>query len=180
LWAEARRLLTSGQPALAGPRGRWAVGAGYAAFAWGLIFALISFYWGCGGTIGLDTVGGSIERLAREHSASILVAVWVTGLLKLVGAVLALALVRPWGSKLPRRLVTLLGWTAAVLLTLYGGTLVAADALAVTGAIKPRTPIARVPLLWHLWVWDMSFLIWGLLFASAAWCFTRRDRGTAA
>jgi Protein of unknown function (DUF3995) len=169
--------LTSTQPALAGPRGRWAVGAGYAAFAWGLIFALISFYWGCGGTIGLSTVGGTIERLAREHSAGIFVAVWVTGLLKLVGAVLALALVRPWGSKLPRRLVALLSWTAAVLLTLYGGTLVAADALAATGAIKPRTPIARVPLLWHLWVWDMSFLIWGLLFASAAWYFTRRDRG---
>ena len=65
----------------------------------------------------------------------------------------------------------------AVLLTVYGGALVAADALAATGAIKPRTPIARVPLLWHLWVWDMSFLIWGLLFASAAWYFTRRDRG---
>jgi hypothetical protein len=32
-------------------------------------------------------------------------------------------------------------------------------------------------LRWHLWVWDMSFLIWGLLFASAAWYFTRRDRG---
>ncbi|HMH89805.1 MAG TPA: DUF3995 domain-containing protein [Streptosporangiaceae bacterium] len=150
--------------------------AGYAAFAWGLIFALISFYWGCGGTLGLNTIGGTIEKLAREHDAGIYVAVWVTGLLKLAGAVLALALVRPWGRRRSRLLVTLLGWAAAVLLTLYGGILVIADALAATGAIKPKTPIAWTPLLWHLWVWDMSFLIWGLLFAAAAWYFTRRDR----
>lgn len=165
--------MTSTQPALAGPRGRWAVGSGYAAFAWGLIFALISFYWGCGGTIGLNTVGGSIARLARQHLGR--------GLGHR-SAQAGRCCARPRsgtavGQQAARRLVTLLGWTAAVLLTLYGGTLVAADALAATGAIKPRTPIAQVPLLWHLWVWDMSFLIWGLLFACAAWYFTRRDRG---
>jgi hypothetical protein len=156
-----------------GDRGRWAAGAGYAACAWGLVFGLISIYWGCGGTLGLNTIGGTIERLALAHNAGILAAVWITGLAKLAGALLALALVRPWGARLPRRLTVLVSWSVAILLTVYGAVLVAGDALAATGAIRPRTPVARTPLLWHLWVWDMSFLIWGLLFAGAAWYFTR-------
>jgi hypothetical protein len=155
------------------PRTSW---AGYAACGWGLIFAAISFYWGSGGRRGLDTIGGSIERMALAGDTSIYVAVWATGLLKLVGAALALAMVRSWGRRRPRRPVSALGWTATVLTTAYGGFLVAADALAATGAIKPSTPIAWKPLLWHLWVWDMSFLIWGLLFAVALRQFLRAVR----
>jgi len=154
-------------------RGRWAVRAGWAAFAWGVAFGLISLYWGCGGTLGLNTIGGSIERLAREHNTGIFVAVWVTGLAKLVGATLALALVRPWGQRLPRRPVVILSWVATAVITLYGVVTVAGDALAAAHVIHPKNPIAWTPLLWHLWVWDMSFLIWGLLFGAAAWYFTR-------
>ncbi len=33
------------------------VWAGYAAAAWGLLFAGFSFYWGSGSTLGLDTLG---------------------------------------------------------------------------------------------------------------------------
>ena len=111
--------------------------------------------------------------MALAGDASIYVAVWVTGLLKLVGAGLALALVRPWGRRLPRRWVTVLGWVATIFLTLYGGVLVIADALAASGAVKPSQPIAWKPLLWHLWVWDMSFFVWGLLFAVALWGLRR-------
>jgi len=82
------------------------------------VFAAISFYWGSGGTAALDTIGGMIERMARAGDPSIYVVVWVTGLLRLAGAALALALVRPRGRRLPRRPVTVLGWAAAVLLTL--------------------------------------------------------------
>ena len=46
----------------------------------GVAFAAISFYWGIGGTLGLDTLGGSIESLAQAHDRTLLVAVWVTGL----------------------------------------------------------------------------------------------------
>jgi hypothetical protein len=148
----------------AGPGAAW---PGYAAFGWGLVFAGISFYWGCGGTLGLDTVGGDIESMAKAGDPKIYLAVWVTGVLKVVGAVLALALVRAWGRRLPRRPLLVLGWCAAVLLTLYGGFLVAADALADAGVITPSGPIDWTALRWHLWVWDMSFLVWGLLFAAA-------------
>ncbi len=101
------------------------VWAGYAACVWGLVFAGISFYWGLGGGLGVDTLGGTLEQLARARDPAIIPAVWVTGFLKVAGALLALALVEPWGRRLPRPLLLLLGSGAAAVLTLYGGLLVA-------------------------------------------------------
>jgi hypothetical protein len=155
------------------PKTAW---AGYAACAWGLIFAAISFYWGSGGRRGIDTVGGSIEKRALAGDPAIYAAVWTTGLLKVVGAVLALALVMRWGRRAPRRLVAVLGWFAALVSTAYGAVLVASGALVAGGVIKPSTPVDRKPLLWHLYLWDMSFLIWGLLFLLALWRFPRSNR----
>jgi hypothetical protein len=144
------------------------VWSGYAACAWGLLFAGISFYWGLGGTLGLDTLGGTLERLGRSRDPTIFAAVWITGALKVGGAILALALVQPWGRTLPRLPLLLVGWAAAAVLALYGGTLVTGEALVATGVVRPSTVYWK-PLLWHLYVWDMSFLIWGVLFALATW-----------
>ncbi len=138
-----------------------------------MAFAAISFYWGLGGTLGLDTLGGSLEGLARAHDRTILIAVWVTGFLKLLASLLALALAGTWAARLLRRPVTILGWVAAGLLTLYGGILVVPEALVTIGAIKPTQPVDWKPLLWHLYVWDMSFLVWGILFGVATWRFAR-------
>jgi hypothetical protein len=140
---------------------------------WGLAFAAISFYWGLGGTLGLDTLGGSIESLAQAHDRTILIAVWVTGFLKILVSLLALALAGTWAARLPRRPVTILGWVVAASLILYGGTLVVTEALVTIGVIEPIQPVDWKPLLWHLYVWDMSFLVWGILFGVATW---RRPR----
>jgi uncharacterized protein DUF3995 len=155
------------------PRSSAIAWAGYAACGLGLIFAAVSFYWGAGGTLGLDTIGGAIERLGRARDPRILAAVWVTGVLKVLGGLLALALVGAGAKWLPRWPVALLGWGAAVVLTVYGGSLVASEALVASGAIRPATPVDWKPLLWHLYLWDMSFLVWGLLFGVAAWQYTR-------
>jgi hypothetical protein len=148
------------------------VWAGYVAFAWGVLFAGISFYWAAGGTLGADTVGGSIELLGRARDPVLIAALWIAGFLKVLGALLALALVQPWGRRLPRPLVLLLGWGAAVILTLYGGINVVGEALTASGLVRPRT-VDWKPLLWHLYVWDMSFLVWGILFVLATWHYTR-------
>ncbi len=151
------------------------VWAGYVAFGWGLAFAAISFYWGAGGTFGVDTVWGSLA-ISPAQRQILIVAVLVTGLLKILGAALALALVSNWGTRLPPRPVTVLGWVAAGVLTLYGGVNVLGEALTASGLVKPTGPVDWKPLLWHLYVWDMSFLIWGILFSLAAWHFTTTIR----
>jgi hypothetical protein len=75
-------------------RGTWAA---YAACWVALAYALLSFYWALGvGTLGVGTLGGRLEELAREGDPVIL---W------LAGAVVALALVRPWGRGVPGRVL---------------------------------------------------------------------------
>lgn len=153
----------------AGSRFVW---AGYIAFGWGLIFAGISFYWGAGGTLGVDTVWGSATT-GVEQSPGLRAAVWVTGVMKVVAALLAIALASDRSWRLPRRALIVLGSAAFAILSLYGGVNVFAEALTAAGVIKP-TSVDWKPLLWHLYVWDMSFLVWGILFGVATWNYTRR------
>jgi hypothetical protein len=97
----------------------------------------------------------------------------MTGALKLVAAALALVLARPWGRRVPRRLVLTLAGLCAAMLTLYGGLLEVGNALVAMRVVKMTQPIEWKALWWHLWVWDMSFLIWGILFALALRGFRR-------
>jgi hypothetical protein len=72
--------------------------AGYAAFAWAAAYAVfVRGYQGLGGTVGL---AGTFEDPAAMQRASL-----VAGAGILLVGVGALALVRPWGLRLPRRLV---------------------------------------------------------------------------
>jgi hypothetical protein len=68
----------------------------YLASALALASAALSVFWTLGGTFLLDTVGGSIETLARARSPAALVLGTATSLVKVATALLALALVRPW------------------------------------------------------------------------------------
>src|SRR5512132_298029 len=99
------------------PRTAWAA---YAASALALLSAIPSFYWAAGGRIGLATVGGALEELARAPDPAGVALGIGAGVLKVAGAVLALALVRPWGRRVPRRLLGRVAWAASVVLTLYG------------------------------------------------------------
>jgi hypothetical protein len=153
--------------------------AAYAACALALLSAVPSFYWALGGTAGLDTVGGTIEELGRAHDPRGVALGAVAGILKVAGGLLALALVRPWGRAVPRRLLLGAAWAASVVLTGYGGLLVAVGALVLTGVVSPASPVDRTALRWHVLVWDLWFLVWGLLLGVAAWYCGReeRDRG---
>ena len=46
-----------------------------------------------------------------------------------------------------------------------------------TGAINPAGPVDRTALRWHVLLWDLWFLIWGLLLGVAAWHYVRESRG---
>jgi hypothetical protein len=154
--------------------------AAYAACALAWLSAVPSFYWALGGTAGLDTVGGAIEQLARTRDPAGIALGLGAGVLKVAGGLLALALVRPWGQAIPGRLLGGVAWAASVVLTGYGGLLVAVGALVLGGLISPAGPIDRTALRWHVFLWDLWFLVWGLLLGVAAWQYGResRRRGT--
>ncbi|HKQ02967.1 MAG TPA: hypothetical protein VJ735_21820 [Actinomycetes bacterium] len=82
-------------------RSRATAWTAYAACALALLYAVPSFYWVLGGTAGLDTVGGAIEELGRSRDPAGVALGIGAGVLKVAGALLALALVRPRAVRSP-------------------------------------------------------------------------------
>ena len=143
---------------------RWvAWGAVVVAFA----FAGVSLVWALGSTVGLDTLGGAIERMARAGDPALLAANAVALVLKVMGGVLALALVQPWGRHLPQRPLLVLGWLGAGVLVLYGALQTGSVALVAAGVVELDEPLSERALTWRLFLWEPWFLVWGLLLAGA-------------
>jgi hypothetical protein len=136
--------------------------AALAAAALAFASAAVSLYWTLGGTGLLDTVGGEIERLARERSAAAIAVVGATAVARLLAGALALALLRSGRRPLFRAAIG-----GGALLALYGGVLVVAGALVLAGAIDSSEPVDEYALRWHVFLWDMWFLVWGAALALA-------------
>jgi uncharacterized protein DUF3995 len=143
--------------------------AGYAAAAWAFLFAATSFYWALGGRLGVETIGEAITGPALAGDTTILAIVWITGLLKVAAGVVALALVRPWGRRIPRWALLLAGWGASALFLVYGAANLIQDTLIVAGAIPTPAGLGAVAAHWHLFLWDPWWLLGGVLFALASW-----------
>ncbi|SFD60189.1 Protein of unknown function [Actinopolyspora alba] len=146
----------------------------WAAFWCGLLFAIVNLYWTLGGTFALETVGGRLARAVVERNPVMMFVLAVTVLVKLGGALFALALVQPWGSVFPRWLLLVCGWSGTAVLVGYGGVLVGAAAALEIGIIPAPPEVDWTALRGHLYVWDMWFLVWGVLLGSAMVGFTRR------
>jgi Protein of unknown function (DUF3995) len=104
--------------------------------------------------------------------------VWVTVVLKAVGATFGLALVQPWGRRLPRWMLTA-SWGATAVLVLYGALLVCVQLVVLLSGHQPDAAIDRKPFFWHLLLWDPWFPLWWLLLGAATWAFVRPARSRA-
>jgi hypothetical protein len=137
-------------------------------------YALMSLYWAVGGRGLVSTVGGYVEQFAdRAGAVPVLVALAAT-VAKVAGGLLALALVRPWGRVVRRGWLLAGAAAASALLVLYGAVNVAAGALVLSGVIHPAGRVDRTALRWHVGVWDLWFLVWGILLAVATASYWRR------
>lgn len=145
---------------------RWVA---YAASALAFAFVVPSLYWVLGGTALLDTLGGVIEERARARDRTLLVVTWATVMVKAMGGLLPLALVQPWGRRLPSRLLRFTAWTGAICLVLYGALQTLTVGLAYFGAIEFTGPIDERALRWRLLLWEPWFLVWGIALGAAAW-----------
>ncbi len=83
-----------------------------------------------------------------------------------LAAALPLAPYRPWGARVPRWVVVAGLWTASVLLGLRGGIVAVTDLLVVLGIVDHT--------LTRWVVYDVWFLVLGILFGAAARQLRRR------
>jgi hypothetical protein len=141
--------------------------------------AAVSLFWTLGGTAGLDTVGGAIEDLARDRSTPAIALGATVVALKLAAGVLALALTRAPAAPLRRRALLVAGGFASAILTLWGGAKVLVGALVLADAIHPSADVDRHALRWHVFLWDLWFLVWGVALAIAV-AGARRARSSTA
>jgi hypothetical protein len=137
--------------------------------------AVVSAYWTLGGGWLLDTVGGAIEDLARERSSGAVALGATVVLLKVLAGALAMTLTRLPLRTRSRRLVLAANGAVAFVLCVWGGANVLVGALVLSGAIDPSARVDRHALRWHLFVWDLWFLAWGLALALAV-AAARRSR----
>jgi hypothetical protein len=145
---------------------RSGLNAACAACAVGLLYAAVSFYWGAGGTLLLDTLGGQLARLGRAHDPGVIALVWAAGLLKMLAALLPLLAILELPSS-HVRVVRRCGWVAACILTAYGLALTAVGLLVQARVIPAAAHADRRALAWHAYVWDPWFLAWGGLALTA-------------
>ena len=140
---------------------------GYTAAAWGLLFAVPSFVWALGGTVGAQTtVSPSLVKLAQDRVTWFVVVLWATGLLKTVGALIGLGLTRRWGT-VTGRLLVCCGWGAAVLLVWHGLLFVIQGVLVEAGVVT-IDPELRSIIRWYLYLWGPWFVLGGLAFGAAS------------
>jgi hypothetical protein len=168
--AESRR---SAAPTATGRRAAGTVTA-YAAAVVAFAYALVSLYWAVGGRRLVSTVGGYVEQFARQGGAVPVLVALAAAAAKVAVGLLALALVRPWGRVIPRRWLLAGSTAASVLLVGYGGLNVLVGALVLSGVIHPDGSVDRTALRWHVGVWDLWFLVWGILLALATVSYWRR------
>jgi len=171
------------------PEGTPARVAAWTAAALGAASAALSAWWTAGSTALLDTVGGTMEELARERSAPAVLLGVVVVLAKLVGAALGPA-VLGWPRRpvrllallagRPRRPVRLLALLAGALLTLWGGANVLLGGAVLTGALDLGPIADERALRWHVLVWDAWFLAWGLALLAALLLVRRGAQDRAA
>ncbi len=141
----------------------------YAAAGWAFLFAGVSFYWAAGGTLGANTLGDITKT--SDANAAFTAIVWLSGLLKALAGVLALALVRRWGRHISRWILLTATWVAGGCMALYGVANLLVRALMGLGVIPTPASMHTEAARWHLLLWDPWWLLGGVLFCVAAWNF---------
>ncbi len=138
-------------------RGSW---VGYGTALWALIFAVLHVVWALGWYVGLDP---EESRKAFARPWFFAYDLVVAGMCA-VAVPVALALVRPWGRRLPRFLIGALAWGGTGLLVLRAGvSMVQLLYMVATGAFVPRPRD-----LWEVW-----FYVGAVLFGMSTWKFWR-------
>lgn len=154
--------------------------AGYAAVAALVPYTVLKTAWALGCTVGYT--GGGRPGLDPRYTSDLGIRLYehgvdVTAVLALAGMTLALAMIRPWGGRLPRLPLLALGWMGAGALAPFGIFLMLWGALAWAGATDTGL-VDHAP--WVVVVAYGGFALYGLGLARATWAYQVRTRRACA
>jgi len=165
------------RPAVSSPAPRSLEWAPYAAAAWAIAYALgVRFYQAAGGTTGLP---GTFADPAAMRRASL-----AAGVLILLVGLGALALVRPWGLRLPRWLVIIPALTGSAYAAAHALTAYVTKPLHALGVIQlefkgwARLEVDAL-IRWDLLFYEPWFLGLGVLVTLGVLHHHRRTGGSA-
>jgi hypothetical protein len=160
-------------------RSRAGLTAAIGALVVGSLYALVSAYWGAGGTRLLGTVGGTLGSAGRSRTAWVIALLWAVVVLKLAAAALPLVAIDPRTRAGPARLALAVGWLVGWVLTVYGLVLTATGLLVESAIVHPGRGADHRALAYHAFLWDPWFLVWGLIVLAALRHIERPRRGGA-
>ena len=148
----------------------------WGAFLWSSLFGLASLYWAAGGTVGISTLAQSIQDAAHDDDAAMLTMTWITGVLKIMGGLLALMAIRPIGDGRIRTVLLVLLWGVGALYTLYGLLGFIEKLLMALGILDVPSGLGEGAVIWYLLLWEPFWILGGVLFLLTALRFGRIAR----
>lgn len=159
--------------------------ASYAAAAWCLLFGALHLYWGLGGNWGLAALSMPPNQTAALTRDPVYIGMaWAVAVMCAVGIAAALALIQPWGRRIPRWLPLTILWIACGMCLLRGIGNPVQTLLIISGVI-PFAPLdGPLAEAWYRWLLMDStlfapwFSLGGFVFGAAAWSGRRRADGT--
>jgi hypothetical protein len=108
--------------------------AALAASWWAVTFTALHVYWFAGGRVGFgdqtDPLPGWPTSVTGWIGEVVLITMFVAGI------VVPIAMVRPWGAVLPRRVLVVMMWIGCVVLLLRGASGIADDILRFGGLVS--------------------------------------------
>lgn len=134
----------------------------YAGVIWSVIFAGISFYWASGGMIGARSLGGSIYELALHPTPGFTAMIWITGFIKLFGALYLMLLLIKWENPAISKLLYLITKFAGLLLFLYGLLNFTTISLSTAGILN--FALGEYATFWRLAFWEPFWMIGGIFY----------------
>lgn len=147
---------------------RWA----YVAFSWCVIFAALHVYWAVGGSVGLAAAAG-VDLAARRPPVFVLVGLWGTAMLLLLGAAFSAALARGRPRGRLRRVALLACWLVGAALLARGVVL---QLVLATGAGRIASSVGSSQTRWSVILWNPWFTLGGVAFLLTAHHFGRLGR----
>ncbi|ETI68485.1 hypothetical protein BAVI_12369 [Neobacillus vireti LMG 21834] len=129
---------------------------------WTILFSGLSFYWAMGGMFGVRSLGGSIYEMALNPPPSFVKIVWITGFIKLLGALLLMMLLIKWRKSWIQTTLYLITKICGLLLFLYGLFNFITISLGAMDVLNLE--LERYATFWRLVFWEPYWMVGGILY----------------